>query len=103
MEDLKPEYYKNFSCIGSKCTDTCCQGWQINVDEKCHNKYLKLKGKLNYKNLDSFLIKDRNPTSRHFSSIKMKKNELCPFLDSNRLCDIQKKFGKGTNGFISCF
>ena len=94
MVDLKPKYYENFSCIGSRCTDTCCQGWQVNVDQKCHNKYLKLKSKVNYKNLDSFLIKDQNPTPRHFSSLKMQKNELCPFLDRNRLCDIQKKFGK---------
>ena len=79
MVDLKPEYYENFSCIGSRCTDTCCQGWQVNVDQKCHNKYLKLKRKVNYKNLDSFLIKDQNPTPRHFSSIKMKKMNFALF------------------------
>ena len=29
----RPSYYKNFRCIGSVCTDNCCIGWEIDIDE----------------------------------------------------------------------
>lgn len=29
----RPAYYKAFRCIGSDCTENCCIGWEINVDE----------------------------------------------------------------------
>ncbi len=29
----RPAYYKAFRCIGSDCTENCCIGWEIDVDE----------------------------------------------------------------------
>ena len=29
----RPSYYKAFRCIGSDCTENCCIGWEIDVDE----------------------------------------------------------------------
>ena len=28
-----PKYMLTFKCIGSECVDTCCAGWDINIDE----------------------------------------------------------------------
>ena len=28
-----PEYYEKFSCIASRCKDSCCAGWEIDIDE----------------------------------------------------------------------
>lgn len=27
-----PDYYTDFTCIGGKCPDTCCAGWNIEID-----------------------------------------------------------------------
>ena len=27
-----PSYIKEFSCIGGKCEDSCCIGWDIDID-----------------------------------------------------------------------
>ena len=95
VSDLYPNYYNQFSCLGSKCVETCCQGWKIDVDEICHKKYEELERKYEDDKIDRFLKKNTNPTHHKFSYIKMKKNGFCPFLDESKLCTIQKKFGEG--------
>ncbi len=37
-----PDYFKQFKCIGGKCEDSCCIGWDIDVDEKTFRQYMKL-------------------------------------------------------------
>ena len=29
-----PHYFKEFKCIGGKCEDSCCIGWDIDIDER---------------------------------------------------------------------
>jgi len=33
MRLIVPDYYTKFKCIASLCTDSCCIGWQIDVDD----------------------------------------------------------------------
>lgn len=33
MRLIVPDYYTKFKCIASRCTDSCCIGWQIDVDD----------------------------------------------------------------------
>ena len=33
MKIRVPDYYKDFKCIAERCTDTCCAGWQVDVDD----------------------------------------------------------------------
>ena len=94
MADLYPNYYSEFSCLGSDCSETCCQGWKIDVDQNCHQRYQELRMKYDDDNIDKFLKKNNNPTSSKFSFIQMKKNGFCPFLDKSQLCSIQKTFGE---------
>ena len=93
MVDLSPNYFDQFSCLGSECIDSCCQGLKIDVDQNCHKKYQEL-NKDNNDNLEKFLKKSTNPSNSNFSFIEMKKNGFCPFLDKTNLCNIQKKFGE---------
>lgn len=93
MVDVYPSYYSDFSCIGSKCNDSCCIGWRIDVDLACHNKHLKLNKKSSDKHIDKFLMSS-NPSASKFSFIKKKKNGNCSFLDESNLCSIQKRFGE---------
>ena len=45
MKTTSPYYYKDFKCVGSKCTDTCCAGWEIVIDEETHAHYTNVSGK----------------------------------------------------------
>ncbi len=33
MRLIVPDYYTKFKCIAGRCPDSCCIGWQIDVDE----------------------------------------------------------------------
>ena len=43
MHNVSPEYLQKFECLGTSCSDTCCQGWNINIDKNTHEKYQKIK------------------------------------------------------------
>ena len=49
MKYHKPSFFDQFKCIGSACTDTCCAGWEIEVDETTAEGYLTEK--------DAFVIR----------------------------------------------
>ena len=80
MKLVAPSYYKNFKCIGGTCTDNCCIGWEIDVDEKTLAKYKSETGALGER-LRSNISNDGAP---HF----VLNGERCPFLNSDNLCDI---------------
>ena len=44
MKIRVPEYYKDFSCIGGECIDTCCAGWEVDVDKKSSAYYKSVEG-----------------------------------------------------------
>ena len=35
-----PSYFKDFKCIGGECEDSCCIGWDIDVDQKTYEDYM---------------------------------------------------------------
>ena len=39
-----PDYYEQFKCIADKCTDTCCAGWQVDVDDRSFAYYKTITG-----------------------------------------------------------
>ena len=36
---LKEEFYDDFSCIADRCSFTCCEGWDIIVDNDTYHKW----------------------------------------------------------------
>ena len=81
----KPDFYDKFKCTASKCSDTCCVGWEIDVDEASQEAYRKVTG--------AFGDKLRaNIEDGHF---KLLPHDRCPFLDKNNLCEIYKHLGEG--------
>lgn len=96
MKLLRPDYMDNFKCIGTPCTDNCCIGWDVDIDEQTYYKYEKIKG-----NPLETLIKDFihiNPdvydTAVNFAVVSLTTNKRCPFLDTNQLCKIQGQCGE---------
>lgn len=80
MKLVVPKFYKDFKCIGGACTDNCCIGWEIDIDEKTLAKYKSEEGTLG-KRLKSNISEDTTP---HF----ILNGERCPFLNSDNLCEI---------------
>ena len=39
----KPDYYDTFKCKANLCTDNCCIGWEIDIDENTYEKYKNIK------------------------------------------------------------
>ena len=82
----KPDFYDRFKCIAGRCTDTCCVGWEIDVDEDSQEAYRKVAG--------AFGDKLRNNIEDgHF---KLQPHDRCPFLDSDNLCEIIIHLGEGS-------
>ena len=80
----KPDFYDKFKCTASKCTDTCCIGWEIDIDKDSQEVYRKVAG--------TFGDKLRaNIEDGHF---KLQAKDRCPFLNKNNLCEIYENLGE---------
>ncbi len=82
MKELRLSYYKEFRCIGGACTDTCCAGWEIDVDDVAYGKYQKLPGALR----EYICGKVGAEGESHF--FQLQEGRRCPFLNQDNLCDI---------------
>ena len=44
MKFVKPNFYDRFRCTASACSDTCCAGWEIDIDPDTKAYYETLEG-----------------------------------------------------------
>lgn len=88
MKIRVPEYYKDFSCIGGECIDTCCAGWEVDVDKKSSAYYKSVEGTFGDK-LRSMLVD--YPIEDRFI---LQEHGRCPFLNESNLCDIYTELGE---------
>lgn len=79
--EIRPDYYDSFKCIKDKCKHNCCIGWEIDIDKATLKKYENQTGELHNELKKSI---DYEPTA-HFI---LNKNERCPFLNDNNLCEL---------------
>lgn len=88
MKLYAPSYYKKFKCIADKCSHSCCIGWEIDIDPETQEKYDALTGGYGEKIKESIEISD----TPHF---KLQKNDRCPHLNKQGLCNIITNLGEG--------
>ena len=83
-----PKYMLTFRCIGSECVNTCCAGWDINIDEDTYKKYSNCSGKL--KELVKGKFRENKNSDDYFNKgyMILKEENKCPFLNDDLLCDI---------------
>jgi lysine-N-methylase len=93
FEHLRPQYAKQFHCIGSECEDTCCHGFDVPIDRATYEKYQSLPGFQPHMDQHLVLITS-NPTDSEHARIKLTPSFTCPFLAADRLCSIQKEHGE---------
>lgn len=41
---MKPWFYDEFVCTAAKCSDNCCIGWEIDIDEKAMRRFRSVPG-----------------------------------------------------------
>lgn len=85
---VKPSFYDDFKCKADKCTDSCCIGWEIDIDDVTLEKYRMIDGDLGER-LRKFIV-----TDGEYSYFKLCDGERCPFLCENGLCDIYNNLGE---------
>lgn len=92
---------KTFKCIGPNCIDTCCAGWDINIDKNTFKKYENGKGNLKELINGKYLKNSESGDSFNYGFMKITKDNKCPFLNDNLLCEIHGKCGE-ENLSITC-
>ncbi len=81
MLTVYPNYYPAFRCIAGACRHSCCIGWEIDIDEETLQTYKKMPGPLGER-LRENISHDDPP---HFV---LGKQDRCPFLNQDNLCDL---------------
>lgn len=84
-----PTYFDKFSCIADKCPDTCCIGWEVDIDDETAEKYSTAGGPLGDK------IRERLTTDENNCKIfTLSEGDRCPFLNEDKLCLIHAEKGE---------
>ena len=87
MSTVYPDYYPQFKCIARECKNSCCCGWEIDIDEKALRYYKSVEGEMG-KLLAESISEDGGA---HFV---LGENERCPFLTPDNLCRIIQTLGE---------
>ncbi|MGA2887467.1 MAG: flagellin lysine-N-methylase [Terracidiphilus sp.] len=89
-------YAQSFRCIGSTCEDTCCQGWNVPIDQAAYEKYQTLPATPLRTLMDTnILAMPEGAKPAGFAKIMMNGQNQCPLLTADRLCGIQTELGEG--------
>ena len=84
-----PTYFDKFRCIADKCPDTCCIGWEVDIDDETAEKYSSLKGEISNK-IKHHLTHDETGCN----IFTLCDGDRCPFLNNCNLCEIHLEAGK---------
>lgn len=87
MKIIKPSYYDQFRCIAGACPDSCCQEWDVQVDEAAAKGYLALPGALG----DRLRQKLKQDEGGYYLEIT---DRRCPMWRQDGLCQIQAELGE---------
>ena len=87
MINIDAEIYSEFKCKADKCKNSCCKGWEIDIDEDTLEYY---------KSLDTKLGNEIRQNIHWGEDIyfKLTSDERCPFLKDNGLCRIIEELGE---------
>ncbi|MDO5784958.1 MAG: flagellin lysine-N-methylase [Eubacteriales bacterium] len=87
-----PLYYKAFRCIASACRDSCCIGWEIDIDANTLQYYQQIDDAFGRRLAENIALPpEHSHVSAHFITDG---KERCPFLNSCNLCDIYIALGE---------
>lgn len=93
---IYPSYIDKFQCIGGECEDSCCIGWDIDIDKETFKKYHKVTDEAMKKMFQKNVHNNEYCTNKDldYGRVKLSKTKRCPFLDDENYCVIQGEFGE---------
>ena len=86
MKLIKSPLYDQFRCLAGACPDSCCQEWEVQVDEATAQRYLALPGTLG----DALRKTLTQEEGEYYLTIT---DRRCPMWRSDALCEIQVQLG----------
>lgn len=87
MPVYRPDYYSRFRCLASDCKETCCAGWEIDIDPESAAHYRGLSGPFGERLRQGIDWGSDPPCFRL-------RGERCVFLTPENLCEIYINCGK---------
>ncbi len=83
-----PDYLDEFECIGGRCLDTCCSGWEFDIDPATAEIYRELPDE------DGEYVRSKLTHAEDGSlCIRPDEGGRCPFLNDRNLCELILKYG----------
>ncbi len=86
MKHIYLSHYDEFHCLAGQCPDTCCAGWQIDIDEEALEKYKDYQGP-DQEYLNQMV--DWNQSVFH-----QLQDGRCAFLKEDKLCRMYCNMGE---------
>nr|WP_027871439.1 flagellin lysine-N-methylase [[Eubacterium] cellulosolvens] len=86
-----PDWVEDFVCIADECEDTCCAGWEVDIDEGTLELYRSAEG--SFGDRLRCEIRSENETEDGGCFFPLTKEGRCPFLNDRNLCDIITNLG----------
>lgn len=86
MKLIKSAVYEQFRCLAGACPDSCCQEWEVLVDDASAARYRTLPGPLG----DTLREKLKQEDGEYYLTIT---DRRCPMWRTDGLCEIQAQLG----------
>jgi len=83
-----PDYYHNFKCLAGACPHSCCEKWEVVIDEEHVCAYQRVSGALGDK------LRAAMQTDEDGDICFPLNGGRCPFLDGENLCEIHRQLGE---------
>lgn len=89
MKFIKPNFYDRFRCTASACSDTCCAGWEIDIDPQTRAYYENLNTPFGER-----LREQIEELPEGTACFRLGEEERCPFLTEDNLCEVILELGE---------
>ena len=87
MTEIFLSCFASFRCIAGACPDTCCAGWEVDLDEDTLRRYHQLPGALGNEIRSAICQED------DYTFFRLK-NGQCPFSNKEKLCRLILALGE---------
>ncbi|MDH5178348.1 MAG: flagellin lysine-N-methylase [Gammaproteobacteria bacterium] len=93
------KYMLDFACLGGKCEDTCCKGWDIRID-KFHYQLMQEKVAATGAEAAAEFARHvqlndgESAGDQNYAHINLRADGFCPFLDQDSWCSLHKNYGE---------
>lgn len=95
MQITTPDYYPDFHCLAGACPHTCCEKWEVVLDDESVERYRRIPGALGEQ------LRRSMQADEDGDICFLLNGRRCPFLDCENLCVIHRKLGQDATS-ITC-